>query len=89
MIENTADSAAADNATADDYRLERFVAVMALDFRRLQEYLKDPEKAMAAAGLNDWEQRLLREGTFQQVAKAFYKPGRAPAPNPQTDGGGP
>ena len=83
-------SATTSKSPADgSFRLARFIAVTLLDPTNLEAYLMDPEAAMAAAGLTERERLLLTKGTFEQICSHVYTTGPGPAPNPQTDDGGP
>ena len=65
----------------DSFRLARFVADLAQDRDRLQDFLStDRESVMAAAGLTHREKDLLREGTMQAVLDHIWEVGDKPTP---------
>ncbi|MGH9361944.1 MAG: hypothetical protein ACRD2T_08500 [Thermoanaerobaculia bacterium] len=48
-------------------RLGRFIAELAMNPRKLQDYKDDPEAAMSAADLSDEEKAVLRKGDFRVI----------------------
>ncbi len=78
-----------DQSPANDFRLQRFIACLLLDPKNLEAYRLNPTGTMTAAGLSDWQQQLLTEGTFQQICDASYTGGPGPIQEPEPiDGGG-
>jgi hypothetical protein len=62
-------------------RFSRFVADLALDPDKLADYMKDPEAAMQAAGLDDEEKDVLRTGDFRVICEFLLPAVEKPAPN--------
>lgn len=68
------------------FRLARFVAALALDSARLQDFVADPEEAMADAGLSHEEKKLLRHDNFKNLCDYLWKVG--PRPTGEDEPGG-
>ena len=74
--------------TAESSDLARFVAVLALSRRELQDYLAEPGPVMEDNGLTAEEQELLTEGSFQAVVDYLWEVGEKPIPDDEPSGGG-
>ena len=68
-------------------RMSRFIALLALDPDKLARYQADPDAEMAAAGLDEEQQAILRNGDFAVICD--YLGGSGPRPlNISPIGGG-
>lgn len=70
----------------EEKRFARFIADLALDPGTLAHYMKDPEAAMQAAGLDDDEKGVLRSGNFGFICDFLVA---ATRPIPGTEQAGP
>lgn len=73
---------------AASFRLARFVAVLALDPGRLQDFIAEPETEMAAAGLTETEKKLLRHRGFENLCNYLWAAGAKPVSEDQPGGSG-
>lgn len=62
----------------EEQRFARFVADLALDSRKLDQYQKDREAAMEAAGLDDEERAVLRTDNFKIICDYMEATGARP-----------
>lgn len=67
-------------AVESSFRLARFVAILALDSGRLQDFLMEREKEMTAAGLTEEEKKLLRHDNFNNLCLYLWEAGPKPTP---------
>ena len=62
----------------DDIRFSHFIAELALDPSKLDQYQKDREAAMEAAGLDDEERAVLRTDNFKIICDYLGATGARP-----------